>query len=160
MSICGLETSKKIVLKTKQLSMAWGYFHQYLIGSFPAYETLPNGTDTGLDVKSLDGTEYIEVKNKQNTMNSDIGKQVIKKLLEWKDGNPEKYPILIMINCKGKAPRYGAPKEIEVMNGKQGYEHISARKTFYDDLLETLKYIFKNFKTYKQLQESLVLTSQ
>ena len=146
-----METQKVITLH-RLLSMKFGDVHEELMGKLPAYETLPPGHESKCDVRSKDESEYIEVKNNDNTMNSDSSKSVIAKL-----GNiilQGKRAVLIFVNSvKNTIPRFKASPEIEVMNGQQAYEYMSGRKKFHDDLLETMEYTFKNFKTYKQLQE-------
>jgi hypothetical protein len=132
--------------------MKIGDLHEELMGKLPDYETLPPKHSSKCDVRSKDETEYIEVKNNDATMNSDSAKSVIKKLIDMNQKG--KSAILILVNSESRTtPRFGAPPEIEVMNGKRGYAHLSCRENFYDNLLETIEYTFKNFKTYKQLQE-------
>jgi hypothetical protein len=146
------ESEQKQISFHRLLSMKMGDFHEELMGKLPAYETLPQKHSSKCDVRSKDETEYIEVKNNDNTMNSDSAKSVIGKLFDMIQKG--KHAILILVNSLSPTtPRFGAHPEIEVMNGKKGYAHLSGREDFYDDLLETLDYTFKNFKTYRQLQE-------
>jgi len=134
------------------LTMNMGYLHQNLMGKLPAYETLPRKHESKCDVRSKDETEYIEVKNNDNTMNSDSAKSVVGKLKVMIQKG--KNAVLILVNSvSSTTPRFGAPPEIEVLNGKRGYAHLSGREDFHDDMLETIEYTFRNFKTYKQLQE-------
>jgi hypothetical protein len=146
------ECEQKQISFHRLLSMKIGDLHEELMGKLPAYETLPQKHTSKCDVRSKDETEYIEVKNNDNTMNSDSAKSVIKKLNDIIEKG--KHAILILVNSVSRiTPRFGAPPEIEVLNGRNGYAHLSGREKFYDDLLETIEYTFKNFKTYKQLQE-------
>ena len=143
---------QKIITFHRLLSMKFGDIHEELMGKLPEYITLPSKHESKCDVRSKDETEYIEVKNNDHTMNSDSAKSVIHKLNNiLKKG---KHAMLILINSvKNTIPRFKACPEIEVLNGRQGYAHMSGRETFYDDLLETLEYTFYTFKTYTQLQE-------
>lgn len=146
------ESEQKQISLHRLLSMKIGDLHEELMGKLPDYTTLPRNHESKCDVRSKDETEYIEVKNNNNTMNSDSAKSVIKKLNDMIQRG--KHAILILVNSTSRVtPRFGAPPEIEVLNGHKGYAHLSGREKFYDDLLETIKYTFKNFKSYKQLQE-------
>ena len=146
------ESQQKQVSFHRLLSMKIGDLHEELMGKLPAYETLPRKHESKCDVRSKDESEYLEIKNNENTMNSDSAKSVIKKLVDMTQKG--KSAILILVNSESRTtPRFGAPPEIEVLNGKKGYAHLSGRENFYDDLLETIDYTFKTFKTYKQLQE-------
>jgi len=134
----------------KALTMALGYFHQNLMGSLPAYLVCKNG-ETSLDVRSKDDTEIAEIKNNDHTMNSDSKKSVVAKLeTALKQG---KHALLILVNSVKNLTNFVKNPKIEVLNGRDGYAHLSGHKDFYDDLILTLEYTFKNFKTYKQLQE-------
>ena len=34
------------------------------------------------------------------------------------------------------------------MNGKEAYNYVSGRESFYEDLLKTTNYVFSNYKSY------------
>ena len=127
-----------------------GDFHEELAGKLPGWETLKVGDPSGCDVMKKDGTEYQEWKNRDNTMNSSSGSAVIGKLQAL--AAKGKKAVLVEVNCpKGKVCRFGAPPNIEVLNGQQAYARVSGRETFFDDLNTTLAYVFKTFKTYDAL---------
>jgi hypothetical protein len=145
-------SEQKQISLHRLFSMKSGDLHEELMGKLPAYETLPRNHESKCDVRSKDESEYLEIKNNENTMNSDSAKSVIKKLIDMTQKG--KHAILILVNSDSRTtPRFGAPPEIDVLNGKKGYAHLSGRENFYDDLLDTIEYTFKTFKTYKQLQE-------
>ena len=138
-------------LYEKALSMKMGDFHEELMGKFPNYETLPVGHATGTDVRKTDDTEFFEVKNRDNTMNSGSADSVIRKLVKLTEEG--KMATLVMINSARKTlPRFKAPASVKVMSGKQVYAHLSGRDTFYDDLVKTLGETFKRFPTYAELE--------
>lgn len=133
----------------KRLSMKLGRLHEDLPGLFPNYERLKPKHSSKCDVRSLDDVEYFEVKNKFNTMNSDSSKQVKLKLLKLYEQG--KSPYLVLINCGTRIPKFGFPHTIQVINGKQFYHKLSGRDTFYNDLIDTLSYVFEHYKTYSEL---------
>ncbi len=150
------ETSEKIRLKQKVLEMKMGDFHEELLGKFSGWKTLPLGHKTGMDVSNEEETIYLECKNKHNTCNSDQLKQIYKKLEEIKKSG--KRSILVQINCpEGKVKKSTKNPDSEVFNGKQIYNLVSGREDFFDDLLDTIKYVFQNFKTLLSLKESFNL---
>lgn len=145
--------AEKQRLYEKALSMKMGDFHEELMGKFPGYETLPLGHRTGTDVRKVDDSEFFEVKNRDNTMNSSSADSVIRKLTKIADDG--KKSILVMINTEKKTlPRFKAPRNVDVMSGKQAYAYLSTRDTFYDDLIKTLTHTFTNYDSYSKLERS------
>lgn len=134
----------------KALTMKMGDFHEELAGKFPGYKTLKRGDETGCDVQKLDGSEIWEFKNRDNTMNSGSAESVVAKLVaEIAKG---KKAFLVLVNCEKKTvPRLGAPASVTVLNGRQAYEYLSKRPTFFDDLQATLGYTFAHYPTYASL---------
>lgn len=138
----------------KALSMVIGDFHEELMGKFRGYKTLPLGHSSGLDVESVNGDEIFEVKNRDNTMNSGSAETVIRKLVKASDSG--KKAILVLVNSVKKTlPRFKAPKEIQVWDGKKAYAHLSGRDDFYNDLLDTLDDVFTNYKTYAEFEKGI-----
>lgn len=145
-------TSEKARRYTKSLEGKMGDFHEELAGKLPGWKTLKVGDPSGCDVMKEDGTEYQEWKNRDNTMNSSSASAVVAKLKKLADQG--KKVVLVEVNCpKGKVCRFGAPPEIEVLNGEQAYARVSGRESFFDDLNTTLAYVFKTFKTYEALKQ-------
>jgi len=138
----------------KAVEAKMGFFHQDLMGKFNGYRTFKPGHSTGLDICNDEKKEYIEVKNKDNTMNSSSGESVVKKLMNIY--NKGMKAILVQINCPdGRVNRFKAPASVEVWDGKKAYTHLSGRDTFFDDLNKTLEYVFANYKTYDELKATL-----
>lgn len=132
-----------------------GDFHEELAGKLPGWKTLKNGDESGCDVMKEDGTEFQEWKNRDNTMNSSSASSVIAKLKKL--AAEGKKAVLVEVNCPaGKVCRFGAPPEVEVLNGQQAYARVSGRETFFLDLKSTLAYVFKNFKTFDALMKGIV----
>lgn len=149
------DAAEKQRLYEKALSMKMGDFHEELMGKFAGYETLPVGHASGTDVRKLDDTEFFEVKNRDNTMNSSSAESVVNKLQKLADVG--KQPFLVMINTeKARIPRFGASKEIKVMSGKDAYTYLSGRDTFFSDLVDTIRETFTRYESYDSLKTSLV----
>jgi hypothetical protein len=64
----------------KSVNNTIGEFHQMLLGGVPGWTDLGIGDESHLDLKKDDDTIFLELKNKENTVNSDSKKQVRKKL--------------------------------------------------------------------------------
>jgi hypothetical protein len=141
-------------LHQKALEMKLGDFHEELMGKFKGFETYPTGHTTKCDVGSLDGTIVIEVKNRHNTIKGSDGKHIVEMLKQHTKSG--KTAILVQINCpKGKVNRFGADPSVKVMNGKEIYQFLSGRESFFEDLEKTMSYVFKKFKTFESLKSNL-----
>jgi len=139
----------------KRLTMRLGKLHETLSGKITGYEKCPPRHARKCDVRKNDDSEYFELKNKYNTMNSESSKQVHLKLRQLMDSG--KQAFLVLINCRQgrKVPRFSFHSGIHVINGKQFYQRLSGRETFYNDLLRTLAYTFQHYKIYSDLIELL-----
>jgi hypothetical protein len=136
--------------KERALSMEMGYFHQNLMGSFKEWTNYGKGHITGCDIGKYDNSCVAEVKNNVNTMNSDSKKSVMKKLKKQiKDG---KKAMLIIVNGDIKKKEEAG---VIWISGREFYSELSGREDFMDDLSATMKDIFKKYKTYKSLIDSL-----
>lgn len=144
----------------KALTMSMGYFHQRLLGSFEGWKCLKNGHATGCDVSNQTETEFWEVKNADNTMNSDSSKSVIRKLLHIASAGHK--ACLVLVNCsKQTVPRFQAPESIEVISGCTAYARLSGRASFFDDLAQTIQECMRRFPTLDLLvAEVAARTSQ
>jgi hypothetical protein len=140
----------KEVQRVRAWTMAWGIFHQNLMGSFPGWESYKRGHKTKCDIGTLEEDCVGEIKNNTNTMNADSKKSVISKLKQQKDLG--KRVMLVTVN--GAVPP-GIPNYIENIDGKTFYEDISGRSNFMDDLHTTITDCFKQFKTYRDLEIAL-----
>lgn len=140
---------KKIQLE-RAWTMAWGDFHQNLMGSFPGWINYKKGHATGCDIGNEDKQCIAEVKNNVNTMNSSSRESVLNKLK--KQSQLGKRALLVIINGD---IRKNVKDGVETINGKQFYEELSGRQDFMDDLLETLKQSFSRYKTFESLKTAL-----
>lgn len=139
-------------MREKKISMAFGYFHQNLAGKFNGYQTLKNGTSSGLDVIKEDGSEFWEWKNRHNTMNAASAKETENKLMA--QVNQGRRAFLVQVNCPGgKVSRFKMAAAITILNGEQAYAYISGRPNFFSDLITTLTETFVKFKTYSEIQQ-------
>lgn len=149
------EVAEKARLKQKVLEMKMGNFHEELLGKLPGWETLPVGHKTGMDVRKLDDSIFLEVKNKYNTCNADGLKQVNDKLNRLRATG--KRAIFVQINCpEGEVCRSYSTPDTEILNGKQIYTMVSGRETFYSDLLGTVTHVFAHYETLTSLKAALL----
>lgn len=91
---------KMVELKRKQITMKYGEIWQKVIGNFPGWEYLGNGHETECDLRRLDNTAIVELKNKYNTCNSGGKKDLERKLTNYKKCNPNTECIWGIINEK------------------------------------------------------------
>lgn len=152
MTVDQWDVAEKRRLYEKALSMKLGDFHEEIMGKFAGRKTLPTGHWSGTDVSTLDEMEFMEVKNRDNTMNANSAKTVINNLKRLHEKGKKTF-IVFINSTKKKLPRFMAPLYVDVMNGQQGYAYLSGRESFRDDLLETVRETFVRFKTYDSLQE-------
>ena len=143
------ESHKKIQI-ARAFSMAWGDFHQSLMGSFPGWTNYKRGHNTGCDIGKEDGTCVVEIKNNVNTMNSSSKESVLRKLKLQKDLG--KRAVIVIINGDISS---STKDGIETLNGKQFYEELSGRSTFMEDLLLTTNKTFECYNTLDSLKSSL-----
>ena len=147
-------TAEKARLAHKALEGKMGDFHEELMGCFPGYKNLPQGHSSGCDVASIDDMLFMEVKNRDNTLNSGGGAHVVAYLKKLTDAG--KRGILVEVNCPGgRVARFGAHTSVEVWNGQKAYAFLSGREEFFNDLIKTLKYASENYMTYPELKSAL-----
>lgn len=145
-----LDEQRKRIQKEKAFTMKLGDFHQDLMGSFNGWENYKTGHETGCDVGKIDGSCIAEIKNGRNTMNSSSQESVINKLK--KQNELGRRAILVIVN--GDILQK-IKDGVIWMSGRDFYKELSGRPDFFDDLLLTLQYTFKNYKTYDELIRSL-----
>lgn len=149
------ETHERIIRLRKVLTMKIGFFHENLMSKFKGYEKTKK---YGVDFKKKDDTEYWEIKNRDNTLNYNSAQTVaqnFKNALK-EEGNTKCY--LVYINCsKSSLPKYQIPHEVNILTGEQAYHQLSGRDNFYNDLLDTIDYVFHNFKNYDQAVKNLLI---
>lgn len=138
----------------KLLEMKMGDFHEEILGLFAGYTCLPLGHATGCDVMKDDGSEVLEVKNRDNTMNSGSAESVVRKLTAMAESGRK--AVLVLINCTAKkVPRFQAPASVDVVSGRDAYARLSGRATFFDDLNKTVSECFARYKTHAELSSAL-----
>ncbi len=135
-----------MIQKSRKWSMCWGEFHQSLMGSFEGWENYKTGHSSGCDIGKKDGSCIAEIKNNINTMNSSSKESVIAKLKKQKSEHTRAILVIINGDIKKKIE-----EDIEWISGKEFYEELSGRPNFMDDLLETVKHMFKTYKKYQDL---------
>lgn len=135
------------------MKMKMGGFHQKLLSAFPGWKNLKQGDASGVDVVKEDESEYAEIKNRTNTMNSGSAKTVNDKLV--KQVALGRKAILVQINTglDGKTNTSGIDKSIHIMNGKEAYAYFSGNSHCYDLVLYTVNETFKRFKTWREICE-------
>jgi hypothetical protein len=131
-------------------TMAWGDFHQNLMGSFPGWINYKKGHITGCDIGNENNTCVAEIKNNTNTMNSSSKESVLKKLKKEKDLG--KRALLVIINGDIKQ---SVKDGIETISGRQFYGELSGRPNFMDDILSTTNETFNKYKTFEALKLAL-----
>lgn len=143
-----VDEERKRVQKDRVFTMKLGDFHQSLMGSFTGWENYDKGHETGCDIGKVDGSCVVEIKNNTNTMNSSSQESVLNKLNKQKELG--KKSILVIVNGDIKQKEKNG---IIWMSGKDFYAELSGRKEFFNDLLNTLKYVLDKYKTYRSLTE-------
>jgi hypothetical protein len=144
--------NQKIIQKERAWTMSMGYLHQNLMGDgFEGWETYDNGHETGCDTGSKDGKVVTEIKNNVNTMNSSQTEAVYNKLKKQVDLG--KRSLLVIVN--GDIEKETLSNGIERISGRDFYAELSGNPAFYDNLVECIGIIFKEFKTYDALKAAV-----
>ena len=81
--------AEKIRQDGKRVENKMGEFHQQLLGKVEGWEDLGTGDSSHVDLKNDEGTIYIEIKNKKNTINDGSGKNVRNNLEEIVKNNKD-----------------------------------------------------------------------
>jgi len=79
---------EKIRQDDKTINNKIGEFHQMLLGGVDGWTDLGIGDESHLDLRKNDNTVFMELKNKENTVNDDSKKQVRSKLEAALNANP------------------------------------------------------------------------
>ena len=135
------------MIQTKRAwTMAWGNFHQALMGSFKGWENLKQGHESKCDIRRTDNKCYGEIKNHVNTMNSG-GKESVSRKLK-KHVKLGRRALLVIVNGTRNITDENG---IEWITGRNFYQELSGRSTFFDDLLTTTVGCFSRFKTHSEM---------
>ena len=144
------QSQNKIVQKNRSWTMAWGTFHQNIMGSFPGWENYGRGHTTGCDIGKNDGSDVREIKNGKTSMNSG-GKESVNNKLK-KQITLGKKVVIVIVN-------YNFPTKnddgITWMSGNKCYQELSGRPDFMDCLKDTVTECFAKFETYESLKAAL-----
>jgi len=145
-----------------------GDFHEEIAGKLPGYRTLPAKHWSGLDVIKEDRSEIYEFKNRANS-STDVLTTVYKKFERILDEDKITHCILVCVNVPEVWTRPNLFKKkqdgtivvdltlpeykgrVHILSGREAYEHMSGKADFFDRLLMTMSYTFKD----KSLQEGL-----
>ena len=149
----------KLQRTDQALSARLGDFHEEVAGKIPGYRTLPVGHWSGIDVMSEDRTVFMEWKNSAS-ISTDILETVYNKFKKILNKKEVRFVVLACVNVplRWKRPELILRKKngevkidltkykdkIKIMSGKEVYEAMSNSPTFFDRLLNTVKYVFKN----------------
>jgi hypothetical protein len=138
-------------LRDKKVNNRIGEFHQRLLGKVEGWEDLGRGHPTKLDLKKTDGSIYIELKNKFNTLNSGGESTLRKNLEKVLDDHPKAkicYAYIISENgdsgkevwvYKGKEN-----KNILKIWGKDVYELVTGNPNAINELWKALPLAIKD----------------
>ncbi len=143
----------------RNLEMKIGYFHENIASSIRGFSKIVSSSEkkrektneSHCDIVNYELNEVFELKNKENTMNSDSKKSVFKKLKEYSSKGMKSY--LVFINKWTKKNKND--DSIVILSGKEFYNKIAKRDDFYDDLLETITYTFIHYKSMDELLKSI-----
>ena len=86
--------------EVRQNQMKEGNLIQIAYGNFYGWEDLGVGHPSKLDIRKLDNSIIIELKNRSNTCNSDTSKSVFDKLADYKIDNPNTKCVFGIVNPK------------------------------------------------------------
>jgi hypothetical protein len=140
----------KDIQQYRAYTMAWGTFHQVLMGSFEGWTSV-KGHPTKCDLIKNDGTAVVEVKNNINTMNSGGRASVMKNLRDQRQQGKE--AMLVIVN--GSTPNDCDADGVKTLDGRSFYAYLSGRPSFFDDVLKTTTACFERYKTHAALTASL-----
>jgi hypothetical protein len=144
-------TYEKNRILQKNLEMKIGYFHENISSSIKGYTKIINETNKDkephCDIINIELNEIFELKNKENTMNSDSKRSVFNKLKMFSLRGMKTY--LVYINKWTKKNKI--KDNLIILSGKDFYNKISGRDTFYDDFIETVTYTFLHYKNIDEL---------
>jgi len=146
---------EKSIRFRKILTMKIGTFHEKMFSKFISYEKVHKGIITfGCDLRKKDDTEYWEIKNRENTMNSNSAAKVAQNF-EQALKHSKKCYLVYVNSTKLNLPRFNISSQVNILNGRNAYNLMAGRDNFYDDLVDTFTYASKNFKTFNDLKSNL-----
>lgn len=154
--------TEKIRQADKTVNNAIGTFHQEILGCVDGWNNLGTGHETGADLKNDEGTIYIELKNKHNTLNSEGIKKLWEKLevivtnnenciaywayvISKRDSGIE--PFIVEIRNKNKEVIKTLYNErIKIIKGGSVYELVTGDSNNINKLWEAIPLAINNLK--------------
>jgi hypothetical protein len=137
--------------KDKTVNNAIGEFHQMLLGGVDGWTDLGSGDITKLDLKKNDNSIFMELKNKDNTVNGDSGTKVREKLLvQIKKHNALGYfAYLVPKNGKSqeldwKSRKLENHKNLRRLSGAKVYEIITGKPNALEQVWMALPLVLKD----------------
>jgi len=153
---------EKIRQKDKSINNRIGDFHQKLFGKVKGWNDLGTGDSSKVDLKNDDETIFIELKNKENTVNSDSKDKVrdkLEKIIEGKK-NVKAYWAYILSQKGDSGERIWKyhnkeDNNLRVIWGKNVYELITGDKDAMDKVLSAIPIAIKDYlKSKYNLKEN------
>ena len=157
----------KVRRMQQALSQRLGDFHEELAGKFPGFRTLPTGHWSGVDVMNENRKIYMEWKNRGN-ISTDVKERVFEKFKYLLNKPTEPLGQSVVLVCVNVPDRWKKPElvikeksgkvkidltpyknRIHILSGREAYTELSGSPTFFDRLLETIKYVFQNKSAYE-----------
>lgn len=136
----------------KSVNNTIGEFHQMLLGGVKHWIDLGIGDETHLDLKKDDDSVFLELKNKENTVNDDSKKQVRKKLEDTSSRNPNAkcyWAYIVAKNGKSEdkewnGKNYKKNPNIRRLTGAKIYELVTGDENNLKLVWEKLPLAIKN----------------
>jgi hypothetical protein len=113
--------------KKKKFPQACGVFWQKRFGTFPGWEDLKTGHESGCDLRNEDLGIIMELKNKYNTMNSTNMNATIEKL---KRQEGYKRRIIGIVNGKGNDIRVVGGGMVEIIQGRELFRLVTGNPEY------------------------------
>lgn len=146
MSIDSWIKNEHIRQQDKTINNRIGEFHQKLLGKVKGWSNLGTGDESHLDLKNDDNTIFIELKNKENTVNADSLNQVREKLeraVSSHTGTTAYWAFIVSNRGSGESEwiyRERSHRLVRKIWGSKVYELVTGKK---DALEQTWKAIPK-----------------
>lgn len=137
--------TEKIRQNDKSINNRVGYFHQKLLGKVSGWNDLETGHSSKVDLKNDEETIFIELKNKQNTVNADSKDKVRDKLeniIKVYPGAKAYWAYVLSIKGDSGEDVWKYHKKddenIRIVWGKKVYELITRDKDAMDKVLKAI----------------------
>lgn len=142
--------------KDKTVNNALGEFHQKLLGGVEGWTDLEQGDPTKLDLKKNDNTIFMELKNKNNTVNADSSAKVREKLLVQikKHDAIGYFAYFVAQNGKSEELDWNSTKlenhkNLKRLSGTKVYEVVTGKPDALEQVWKALPIVLKNLYDLK-----------